>query len=310
MRRLFAVLVLACVCFVSKAQSEPCSFVEAKPVWSKGRETEKNLFLSFREVIEVGRVEAATIRLTASCNYRLRVNGEFVGHGPCVAAHDFYRIDSYELKPYLHRGKNIIAIEVAGYNVPSYYLLDQPSFLQAEVEVNGKVIAATGKAFEAYALGQRLANVPKFSFQRTSTEEYILSAEYLAWATKVRWLPSVKRETLVEQEHKALLARGVAYPDYRLHGAKPIDKNLYKFATNSSGFLCAKIKVKKPTNFTLRFDEILGDNGRVMERRLRWKPYIVYNLQVGEYELESFEPYTMQYVEIFSEEGAVEVEDI
>jgi hypothetical protein len=310
MKRLSILLLFVCSFCFSKAQSEPCTFVEAKPVWSKGRETEKNLFLSFREVIEVGRVEAATIRLTASCNYRLRVNGEFVGHGPCVAAHDFYRIDSYELKPYLHRGKNIIAIEVAGYNVPSYYLLDQPSFLQAEVEVNGKVIAATGRSFETHALGQRLANVPKFSFQRTSTEEYILSAEYLAWATKVRWQPSVKRETLVEQEHKALLARGVAYPDYRLHGAKPIDKNLYKFATNSSGFLRAKIKVKKPTNFTLRFDEILGDNGRVMERRLRWKPYIVYNLQAGEYELESFEPYTMQYVEIFAEEGAVEVEDI
>ena len=310
MKRLSILLLFVCSFCFSNAQSEPCAFVEAKPVWSKDRETEKNLFLSFREVIEVGRVEAATIRLTASCNYRLRVNGEFVGHGPCVAAHDFYRIDSYELKPYLHRGKNIIAIEVAGYNVPSYYLLDQPSFLQAEVEVNGKVIAATGRSFEAYVLGQRLADVPKFSFQRTSTEEYILSAEYLAWATKVRWQPSVKRETLVEQEHKTLLARGVAYPDYRLHKAELVDRNLYKFATNSSGFLCAKVKVSKPTKLTLRFDEILGDNGRVMERRLRWKPYIVYNLQAGEYELESFEPYTMQYVEIFAEEGAVEVEEI
>ena len=310
MKRLSILLLFVCSFCFSNAQSEPCAFVEAKPVWSKGRETEKNLFLSFREVIEVVRVEATTIRLTASCNYRLRVNGEFVGHGPCVAAHDFYRIDSYELKPYLHRGKNIIAIEVAGYNVPSYYLLDQPSFLQAEVEVNGKVIAATGRSFEAYALGQRLADVLKFSFQRTSTEEYILSAEYLAWATKVRWQPSVKRETLVEQEHKTLLARGVAYPDYRLHKAELVDRNLYKFATNSSGFLCAKVKVSKPTKLTLRFDEILGDNGRVMERRLRWKPYIVYNLQAGEYELESFEPYTMQYVEIFAEEGAVEVEEI
>ena len=310
MKRIFVVLVLACACFVSKAQSEPCYFVEAKPVWSKGRETEKNLFLSFREVVEVGRVEAASIRLTASCDYRLRVNGKFVAHGPCVAAHDFYRIDMHDLKPYLRRGKNVIAVEVAGYNVPSYYLLDQPSFLQAEVEINGKVVAATGKAFEAYALGQRLADVPKFSFQRPSTEEYLLNADYLAWATKAKWQPSVKVEKLVEQEHKTLLARGVAYPDYRLHKAELVDRNLYKFATNSSGFLCAKVKVSKPTKLTLRFDEILGDDGRVMERRLRWKPYIVYDLQVGEYELESFEPYTMQYVEVFGDETAVVVEEI
>ena len=79
MKRLSILLLFVCSFCFSKAQSEPCTFVEAKPVWSKGRETEKNLFLSFREVIEVGRVEAATIRLTASCNYRLRVNGEFVG---------------------------------------------------------------------------------------------------------------------------------------------------------------------------------------------------------------------------------------
>ncbi len=310
MKRLFVLLVLACACFVSKAQSEPCAFIEAKPVWSEGREAEKNLFLSFREVVEVGRVEAASIRLTASCDYRLRVNGKFVGHGPCVAAHDFYRIDAHDLKPYLRRGKNIIAIEVAGYNVPSYYLLDQPSFLQAEVELNGKVVAATGKDFQAYALGQRLADVPKFSFQRPSTEEYSLTADYLAWTTSTKWQPSVKAEKLVVQEPKALLARGVAYPDYRLHKAALVDKNLYKFATNSSGFLRARVKVSKPTKLTLRFDEILGDDGRVMERRLRWKPYIIYDLQPGLYELESFEPYTMQYIEVFGDEKAVVVEEI
>ncbi len=295
---------------MAKAQHEPTAFVEAKPVWSEGRETEKNLTLSFREVVKVGRVREAQIRLTASCDYRLRVNGEFVAHGPCVAAHDFYRIDCYDLLPYLHKGENIIAIEVAGYNSPSYYLLNQPSFLQAEVEINGAIVAATGKAFEAYALGQRVADVPRFSFQRPYTEQYTLKADYLDWATNRRWTPSLKAEKLVEQSEKALLARGVAYPDYRLHKAELVAKDLYKFATNSSGFLRAKVKVIKPTKLTLRFDEILGEDGRVMERRIKWKPYIIYDLQAGEYQLEAFEPYTMQYVEVFAEEGSVVVEEI
>ena len=295
---------------MAKAQHEPTAFVEAKPVWSEGRETEKNLTLSFREVVKVGRVREAQIRLTASCDYRLRVNGEFVAHGPCVAAHDFYRIDCYDLLPYLHKGENILAIEVAGYNSPSYYLLNQPSFLQAEVEINGAIVAATGKAFEAYALGQRVADVPRFSFQRPYTEQYTLKADYLDWATNRRWTPSLKAEKLVEQSEKALLARGVAYPDYRLHKAELVAKDLYKFATNSSGFLRAKVKVKKPTKLTLRFDEILGEDGRVMERRIKWKPYIIYDLQAGEYQLEAFEPYTMQYVEVFAEEGSVVVEEI
>ena len=293
-----------------KQQVGYTEFVEAVPVWSEGREKEQNLTLSFREVVKVGIVKEANIRLTASCDYRLRVNGEFVAHGPCVAAHDYYRIDAYDLKPHLRLGKNIIAIEVAGYNTPSYYLLDQPSFLQAEIEVDGEVVAATGKNFVAYDMHQRVQDVAKFSFQRPQTESYILASDFDAWATDRKWQSDVLPEKLVKQPHKALLARGVAYPDYRIHKAKPIAENLYKFSTNSSGFLRAKIVVKRPCKLELRFDELLNDEGRVANNRLRWKPYILYDLQAGEYELVSFEPYTMQYVEVFAEEGALEVKEI
>lgn len=310
MKKLVAIFALLCVALPLQAQVEPISFSEAKPVWSEGREKEQNLTLSFREVLEIGRVKASSIRLAASCDYRLRVNGKFVAHGPCVAAHDFYRIDVYDLKPYLHKGKNIVAIEVAGYNSPSYYLLDQPSFLQAEVELNGKIVAATGKSFVAYDLNQRVQDVPKFSFQRPHGESYILTPDFAQWATDIDWKVTSTPEKLVKQEHKALLARGVAYPDYRIHTAKPIAKNLYKFATNSSGFLRAKLVVKRPCKLELRFDELLNDKGRVANNRLRWKPYILYDLQAGEYELEAFEPYTMQYVEVFAEEGALEVKEI
>ena len=288
---LSVVTVLVAICGTAKEQREPSSFDVAKPVWSLYREKEKNLTLTFCEEIKIGRAREASIRLAASCDYRLRVNGEFVGHGPCVAAHDFYRIDAYDLIPYLRRGKNTITIEVAGYNSPSYYLLDQPSFLQAEVEVDGAVVVATGRDFVAYDYKERVADVPRFSFQRPYTEYYRLRSDR----------SDTKPEVLVEQEPKRLLARGVAYPDYRIHEAKLIDTNLYKFATNSSGFLRAKVKVEKPTILTLRFDEILGADGRVMERRLRWHPSVTYHLPKGEYELESFEPYTMQYVEVVSD---------
>ena len=304
---LCTVLLVACG---SKDLTQYDSFDKAVPVWSEGRETEKNLTLSFREVVETKEVKSAYLRLTASCDYRLRINGEFVGHGPCVAAHDFYRIDCHDIAPHLRKGKNIIAIEVVGYNCPSYYLLDQPSFLQAEVELNGRVVAATGEAFEAYDLKQRVADVPKFSFQRPYTEAYVLDSHYNDWATDVEWEATSKPEKLVEQGEKALLARGVPYPDYTTHSAKLVADNIYKFATNSTGFLRAKVEVKEPTRLTLRFDEILGEDGHVMERRMRWKPYIIYDLGVGEYELEAFEPYTMQYVEVFTEGGAVEVKEV
>ena len=284
------------------------SFAEAIPVWTQGREKEKNLTLSFREVISAGRVQNAYIRIAASTDYRLRVNGEFVAHGPSVAAHDFYRVDCYDLKPYLKRGKNLLALEVAGYNESSYYLLNQPSFLQAEVELNGEVVAATGKAFEAYDLGQRKADVERFSFQRPFVEYYTLTPDFDAWAKDLQWQGAAV--TLVQQQAKTLLARQVEYPDYKMHKAEAQGDNIYKFACNSTGFLGAKVVVTEPAELKIAFDELLDAEGRVDEERLICKPYVTYNLQPGEYTLESFEPYTMQYAEVKILSGKAEVQEI
>lgn len=307
-------LVVAAIIMLScdrNTDLEQCDkFEQAVAVWSAEREEEQNLTLSFREVIECGSVRSAYVRLTASCDYRMRVNGEFVAHGPSVAAHDFYRVDCYDIAPYLREGKNLLAIEVAGYNQPSYYLLDQPSFLQAEVEVNGRVVAATGADFVAYDLKQRVSDVARFSFQRTYGEEYNLAPDFDAWATDVEWQSNVEAEVLTAQPVKSLLPRGVAYPDYKVHDAELIADNIYKFATNSSGFLAAKVVVSQPTRLKLRFDELLGEDGRVSESRMRCRPYVIYNLGVGEYSLESFEPYTMQYVEVVVESGECSVERI
>ena len=120
------VLALTCSCKQTIDRQNIDSFKKAVPVWAEGRELEKNLTLAFREVIDFQK--EADIRIAASTIYRLKVNGEFVGHGPCVAAHDYYRIDCYDIAPYLHEGKNVVSIEVTGYNTESFYLLSQKSF--------------------------------------------------------------------------------------------------------------------------------------------------------------------------------------
>lgn len=286
------------------------SFERAQPVWAEGRETEKNLTLSFREVIESSGAREAVIRLAASTDYRLTVNGEFVAHGPSVAAHDFYRVDCYDLKPYLRRGRNVVAVEVAGYNEPSYYLLDQPSFLQAEVLLDGQCVAATGSEFEAYDLGQRKADVPRFSFQRPFTEYYMLAPSFGRWTEDAEWQSDRQRVTLALQPAKALLPRRVAYPDYRLHEATPQGGNVYKFECNSSGFLGLHVKADGPVRLRVAFDELLGGDGHVQWGRLGCEAYVIYELQAGEYTLESFEPYTMQYVEVIVESGTCTVDKV
>lgn len=272
-------------------------FLEARAVWAEGRETEKNLTLSFLSEVRGGLFgRKVDVRIAASCDYRLFLNGEFVAHGPCVAAHGYYRMDEYTLR--LKPGLNHIAFEVAGYNEPSYYLLDQPSFLQAEVvarKATGKVLSATGRDIRAFEPGQRRQDIHRFSFQRPFAEEYTLDSDCFAWRYGVtEGIPEVD---LAIQPDKNIIRRGVAYPDYRMHDAEPRTDKVFAFETNSSGFLIADVEVLEPSKLVLKFDELLGDDGHVSTKRLKCESYVTFKLQPGSYTLETFEPYTMQYVE-------------
>lgn len=274
------------------------SFRSAIPVWAEGQDTVKNQTLSFRHVFSVKKMSPATIRLAASTNYRLSINGKFVAHGPCVAAHDFYRVDCYDISSFLHKGENVLAVEVAGYNEPSYYLLNQPSFLQCEVEMNGEVVAATGKDFKAYELKQRKSDVPRFSFQRPFTEYYTLVPGFTDWMIHPEWEDLNNQVRLAQVDKKQLIKRRVAYPDYRIHDASRLNDSIFKFDCNSSGFLGMHVTVTEPTCLKVSFDELLGDDGAVHINRLGCQAYLTYELQPGEYDLESFEPYTMQYMQV------------
>ena len=271
------------------------SFEKAAPVWAEGRELETNLTLAFRTVID--KLKDADIRIAASTDYRLRVNGEFVGHGPCVAAHDFYRIDCYDLSPYLKAGKNVVSVEVAGYNTESFYLLSQPSFLQAEIVSRGRVIAATGSDFKGYDLRQRKQDVPKYSYQRTQMEYWILSDGYDSWQTDPDFSSDCE-VVLVPQDTKTTIVRRVPYPDYTIHEASVIDPDLqlYTFGREYSGFIGCEIDVREKTSLTIDFEELLTDGE--LKHRMPFRGYVAYELEPGHYALESFEPYSMQYAQV------------
>jgi alpha-L-rhamnosidase len=194
--------------------SKILSFQHAQPVWPKGRETEKNLFVGFRSTFVApdgnGKVR---LHLTASCLYRAFLNGEFLAHGPARAGHGWYRVDEIDLSGRLRPGENTLAIEVAGYNANSFYLLDQPSFLQAEVRHNGGVLAATGDAsFVGTILSQRLQKVQRYSFQRPFTEFYRLEPTSDSWRTGGTIVPA----ELAATGTKRLIARNLPLPDYDL----------------------------------------------------------------------------------------------
>lgn len=221
-------------------------FVKAVPVWPKGCETERNAFFGFRAVFDATAGVRPILRVTGCSDYRVSLNGRFVGWGPARAAKGYFRVDELPLP--IKAGRNIVSIEVAGYNCNSFYHMDQPSFLQAEIVQDGCVLAATGPdgAFEAQRL-PRVQKVVRYSFQRTFSEFYRLSAGFDEWKRKERatFLPV----ELAEQPAVRLLPRRAPYADFRINGPfSPV---------STAKVMCdAALKTK-----SVRFVDVPGDSG-------------------------------------------------
>jgi len=220
MRTMLVLMVLGvmgltgCSLVAEKSErAETSSFISAKPVWLEGREKERNVFAGFCATVDGKAAEKAVVRLTGATVCRLFVNGKFLGYGPARGPHGFYRVDEWPLKGHCKPGPNVIAIEVAGYNANSYYFIDQPSFLQAEVIVGNTVLASTagkGSLFAAQTLDSRVQKVQRYSFQRPFSEVYTLKPDSNAWRTD----GAFDAQTLTIQPARPLLPRIAPYPDF------------------------------------------------------------------------------------------------
>lgn len=196
------------------------SFFEyAKPVWAKGLSETKNVTCLFRAILPKGKT--GKLKLTACSFYRVFVGGEFFAYGPARVAKGFARVDEYALPA---PSEDVaVTIEVAGYYCHSFYALQQPSFLQAELSVadgeevyatyarKNSVPSAAVKKFVASVFTERIRKCPRYSFQRGFAECYRFEenpARIFAEST------ARKEANLEEIEDYWLLNRSVAYPRF------------------------------------------------------------------------------------------------
>lgn len=217
--RLAGVIVTIAMFITGNPHSARCAevtdFISARPVWPEGLSLEKNCFACFRTVCDKPDGDAVSVRVTASSRYRLYVNGEFAGHGPARGPHGWYRVDEWPVNDMLVEGDNIFVIEAAGYNVNSYYLLNQPSFVQAEVVSDGKVVRSTGAKsgdFQAMLLPGRVKKVQRYSFQRPFIEYYRIGPKWGMWRTDPSY--SGRKVVCDVLEDRQLLSRHVPRPAF------------------------------------------------------------------------------------------------
>ena len=351
-----ALVAGCCVCGESRLS-------EAKAVWPAGLADEMNTLVAFRADFDAKAGDAVKLDLVAWYSYRVTLNGAFVAFGPARGPKGFFRPDALKLPA--RDGRNSLQVEVAGYNVPNFYLVEQAPFFKAAVSVNGSVVARSDRDFRAYRL-PRVQKVPRYTYQRTFAEVYDVPGEeegplelaaapepvvidrvapYPDYELNPALAPISFADVRVDQSRKthadrsltlpgkggverfkgfpmaeltintAFLAQRLAYANRRPatatdRAAKGFDlvagkSIVFDNGFNDTGFPGFTVTVKKPGRVYLTFDEVLSnDEVRGIDRYRDCCNVIVWNLQKpGTYELKSFEPYTMRYVDIGLLEG-------
>ena len=345
MSRITLLLLVVVFCGLARA---------ALPVWPESLRNEKNCLVEFS-----GRFNwsggKTVLEMAGASIARVKVNERFAAYGPARGPKGFFRKDVWDLTPYLTSGSNEVKIEVAGYNVNSYYLMDISPFLLATVTEEGKPVLETDvqQRTGAFVARQRLDKVRKtcrYSFQRPFSEHWIVPKRRSAALPLVKcepvsllarhapnptfamdrsFSPFCRESVAVDHDAQVVHDRSVKdisplLKGYRLDelevnfqedrqrlrfsgrellgsgAACCVDEKttvMFKGRVNNSGFPGMRIRVTKPGRFRLWFDE-LPDRSCDFWNCVGWDVE-----HPGEYELESFEPYTGRYMRVTAENG-------
>lgn len=196
------------------------TFKKARTVFIKDRQHDMNLQAHFITDFVANEKYGYKLVITASTLYRIMLNGKFVHYGPARAPHGYARIDEINLSKYIINGHNILIVEVAGYNIGTYYTIKHPSFIQMEIiKDDNEVIACSGdepQSVSGYVLNERVQKVIRYSYQRNFSEIYHMKHQNI-----------YKNECELEVVTLSLdyLRREVPIPNYQIKKYKDIVEN-------------------------------------------------------------------------------------
>lgn len=89
-----------------------------------------------------------------------------------------------------------------------------------------------------------------------------------------------------------------------------MEYSVYDLKRNVSGFIGLNLEVLQDAEVYLTFDEILGENGIVDFKRLVCCNVVKWTLKKGKYNLQTIEPYTLEYAQVIVVSGSVAVFEV
>ncbi len=185
-------------------------FTYAKPVFLKNLKNEMNVTAFFCANFEYDE-GIARLEVTGATKYKVTVNGGFICAGPAKAPHGYCKFDSIDITNFVTPGINQIVIEVASYNVHCYDGISSPGFIWAEVQADGKCVAATGNNFIGFLDMERVQKCSRYSFQRHFSEVYVIGGSTM-----------IQTELEVIDTGLIPIKRDVSYPVYPFAEPKKI----------------------------------------------------------------------------------------
>jgi alpha-L-rhamnosidase len=87
--------------------------------------------------------------------------------------------------------------------------------------------------------------------------------------------------------------------------------HLHDFGVNLSGFIGLRIRVEQSARLLATFDELrTGPHNSVDPHRLQCVNAVQYDLPAGIHDIETFEPYTLRYLQLHALDGAITIERV
>ena len=327
-------------------------FKSALPVWIDGRDREWNVNAELRFAAKD--LKDAVLTLTGASFYQVYLNETLLHFGPAKKAFGYAGVD---VIPLPDTAEGTLSIRIAGYYLKCYNGAVTPSFVQAEIEQNGEIIAATGKGgFDCFVYTPKLQRVMRYSHQRQFSECYdyfrkpaktkfdvvdpgvkliprnvaladldVKPARYVACA------PYTMQENVKhplrgyqtgpaceyapnqfpyeELESKPFVEYLKMVPDYSAECKRGTagTVELWDLGRIEAGFVTLKVNAKVDSRIIVIYGEQNYPDGRPYPIPVNATNAVEWKLPAGEYELHSFEPYTVMGIEIMITDGEVDI---
>jgi len=155
----------------------------AKWIWVAGRRDTPNCYIYARREFDLEHVADAQLSIACSSEYRVYINGRYVGRGAAHCGRSYHPFDLYDVKSFLRPGHNVIGVMCHNRGVDSAYGPAKRGGLLAQLDlVNGEApILATDSDWRVSLARELDSTSPRINDMSGFQEVYDSRLKPVGW---------------------------------------------------------------------------------------------------------------------------------